>query len=207
MLKVKICGITNLEDARAAVEAGADAIGFIFQPASKRYITPQDAGRIIVAMPPFVMTVGVFVDETAEAVIETARIAGLGAVQLHGAETPEQCAWLKGRGIRVIKAARVREAADIDALGAYDVSGFLLDAYSSECHGGSGLKCDWTLAASARAHNRPIILAGGLTPENVAEAVAAVGPYAVDVASGVESAPGRKDHEKVRRFISAAKGL
>ena len=176
MLRVKICGITNIEDARAAVEAGADAIGFIFQPTSKRYITPQAAGRIIAAMPPFVMTVGVFVDETAEAVIETARIAGLGAVQLHGAETPGLCASIKANGIRVIKAARVREAADIDALAAYDVAGFLLDAYSTECHGGSGLKCDWALAAKAKAHGRPIILAGGLTPENVAEAVAAVSP-------------------------------
>ena len=205
MVRVKICGITNIEDARAAVSVGADALGFIFHPRSARYITPDAAGRIIEAMPPFVMTVGVFVDEAAERVMEIACIAGLGAVQLHGAETPEFCASIKG--VRVIKAARVREVADIYALGAYDVSAFLLDAYSPDCHGGSGLTCDWTLAASAVKYNRPVILAGGLTPENVAEAVRSVRPYAVDVASGVESAPGRKDHEKVRRFIEAAKGL
>ncbi len=139
MLRVKICGITNIEDARAAVSFGADALGFIFHPRSARYISPDAAGRIIAAMPPFVMTVGVFVDETAEAVVETARIAGLGAVQLHGAETPEVCASIMGRGIRVIKAARVREAADVYALAAYDVSGFLLDAYSPDLHGGSGI--------------------------------------------------------------------
>lgn len=204
MAKVKICGITNTADARAAVEAGADALGFIFYAKSSRCVTTLQAKRIIEKLPPFIATIGVFVDEEFGALLDAARTVGLSAVQLHGVETPEFCTLI--HGVRVIKAARVRGIADIEALGAYDVSAYLLDAYSPDAHGGTGLKCDWSVAAEGVATlKRPVILAGGLTPENVAEAVRAVRPYAVDVASGVEASPGIKDHEKVRAFIANAR--
>lgn len=204
MVRVKICGITNIEDAMAAVEAGADALGFIFYPGSRRYITPEAAGAIVSALPPFVSPVGVFVDETADAVLAAAHTSGLWSVQLHGKESAEFCAIIKAAGVRVIKAARVSGEADILALRGYDVSACLLDAYVPDCPGGTGTTCDWALALEAKKHG-PVILAGGLTPENVALAIGTVRPYAVDVSSGVESSPGRKDHDKVRAFIKNAR--
>ncbi|HSM91374.1 MAG TPA: phosphoribosylanthranilate isomerase [Anaeromyxobacteraceae bacterium] len=202
MVRVKICGITRLEDALAAVEAGADALGFNFWPKSKRYVDPRAAGEIIARLPPFVATVGVFVDPTRDEALRAAELSRVGWVQLHGDEPPALCASLP---LPVIKALRVRDRASLDALGAYDVAGFLLDADTSG-YGGSGQTFDWALAAEA-ARRAPIVLAGGLKPENVAEAVRQVRPWAVDVASGVERAPGVKDPEKTARFIREAKAV
>jgi phosphoribosylanthranilate isomerase len=200
--RVKICGITRLEDALAAAQAGADALGFNFWPKSKRYLEPRAAAEIIALLPPFVATVGVFVDPTRDEALRAAEASGVQWLQLHGDESPEFCAALP---LPVLKAVRVRHRASLDALDEYDVAGFLLDADSTG-YGGSGATFDWDLAAEA-ARRAPIVLAGGLRPENVADAVRKVRPWGVDVASGVESAPGVKDHEKTARFIREAKGL
>ena len=201
-VRVKICGVTRLEDALAAAQAGADALGFNFWPQSKRYVDPRAAGDIIALLPPFVATVGVFVDPTRDEALRAAEASGVQWLQLHGDESPELCASLP---LPVLKAIRVRHRASLDLLDAYDVAGFLLDT-DSPGYGGSGATFDWTLAAEG-ARRAPIVLAGGLRPENVADAVRQVRPWAVDVASGVESAPGVKDHEKTARFIREAKGL
>jgi len=201
MVKVKICGITILEDALAAVEAGADALGFVFYPPSPRHIHPEQAADIIRRLPPFVQTVGLFVDAELSIVNTTADRCGLDVVQLHGDETPGYCESVRRR---VIKAFRVRDISSLDSLLQYQVSGCLLDAWSPAAPGGTGQSFNWEIAAVAAAQ-RPIILAGGLTPDNVAEAVRRVQPYAVDVSSGVECAPGRKDVDKVRTFITRAR--
>jgi len=202
--RVKICGITRAEDALMAVEAGADALGFIFYPKSPRYITPEEARLIKTKLPPFVATVGVFVDEDPGRVMKIASEAGLGAVQLHGHETPAYCA---NMGINVIKALRVRDEGDIRAMAGYEVSAFLLDTYKEGQMGGTGEVFDWDLALKAvKCGKTPIILSGGLTPDNVARAVEKVRPYAVDVSSGVEVQPGVKDRDKVRDFIENVKG-
>ena len=200
--RVKICGITRLEDALAAAAAGADALGFNFWPKSKRYVEPRAAAEIISLLPPFVATVGVFVDPSREEALRAAELSGVQWLQLHGDESPELCASLP---LPVLKAIRVRHRASLDLLDAYDVAGFLLDTDTAG-YGGSGETFDWSLAAEA-ALRAPIVLAGGLRPENVADAVRQVKPWAVDVASGVESAPGVKDHEKTARFVREAKGL
>ncbi len=200
-VRVKVCGITRLEDALLAVRLGADALGFNFWPRSKRYLAPAAAREIVRRLPPLVTSVGVFVDPTREEVLRAAEVSGIGVVQLHGDEPPALCAAI---ALPVLKAIRVRDAASLEAIGAYEsVAGILLDT-ASPGYGGSGATFDWTLAASAAAA-RPLVLAGGLGPENVAEAVRIVRPFAVDVASGVESAPGIKDEQRMRRFIEAAK--
>lgn len=201
MVKVKICGITSLEDALAAVEAGADALGFVFYPPSPRHILPEQAAEIIRRLPPFVQTVGLFVNAELSIVNATADRCGLDVVQLHGDESPGYCESVRRR---VIKAFRVRDISSLDSLPQYQVSGCLLDAWSPAAPGGTGQSFNWEIAAAAAAQ-RPIILAGGLTPDNVAEAVRRVQPYAVDVSSGVECAPGRKDIDKVRTFITRAR--
>jgi phosphoribosylanthranilate isomerase len=203
MTRVKVCGITNASDAHAAVDAGADAIGFILYPRSPRYIEPGAAREIIAGLPPFVTAVGVFVDEDEATVKDAIALARFHAVQLHGSESPEYCERISAHAW-VIKAARIKSAADLKALAAYRVTAFLLDAYVPGMPGGTGQVCDWSLAAGA-GHLGPIILAGGLAPENVAEAVRCVRPYAVDVSSGVEAGPGRKDHEKLWAFIEAVR--
>lgn len=200
-VKVKICGITNPEDARSAVDAGADALGFVFWPKSPRNVTPAAARLIIKKLPPFIATVGVFVNESTERIRKIANEAGLSSVQLHGDETPAQCADAgNGASFRVIKAFRVAEGFDIMSLDAYDVGACLLDAYKPGVPGGTGEVFDWAKAVEAANRNR-IILSGGLTPDNVGHAVELVRPYAVDVSSGVEASPGKKDADKVRRFI------
>lgn len=196
-VRIKICGITNLDDALVATELGADAVGFIFYEKSPRYINPKTAALIIRELPPFVATIGVFVNEPPEKVVEVAKEAGVGCVQLHGDETPEYCASL---GLRAIKALRVRDASVLNMLRTYSVSGILLDTYREGVPGGTGETFDWEIAAEAAGAGR-IILSGGLTPENVREAIEKVGPYAVDVSSGVESSPGKKDHDKLRKFF------
>ncbi len=201
MVRVKICGITNPEDALMAVEAGADALGFVFFPASPRYISPEQAEVIIRRLPPFVHTVGLFVNEEPATVNRIADRCGLDLVQLHGEETPDYCAAVKRR---IIKAFRVKDASSLDGMAHYRVAACLLDAWSPAAHGGTGTTFNWDIAARAAA-SQTIILAGGLTPENVAGAIATVKPYAVDVSSGVESAPGEKDARLVKAFVVAAR--
>jgi phosphoribosylanthranilate isomerase len=199
-LKVKICGVTRLEDALAAVRLGADAVGFNFWPRSKRYLPPAEARAIIRRLPAFVTAVGVFVDPTADEVGRAADASGIVMAQLHGDEAPELCLAMP---LPVLKAIRVSDARSLVQIASYEVRGFVLDAPSAG-YGGSGNVFDWSLVADV-AREMPVVLAGGLTPENVAAAVRAVRPWAVDVASGVESAPGVKDEDKMRRFIEAAR--
>lgn len=204
MARVKICGLTSVEDALAAVEAGADALGFMFYPRSPRFLTTADARRIIAALPPFVARVGVFVDAPADEVQRHVGECGLDTVQLHGGESVEFCRNLAP--LAVVKAFRVRGPESMGPLQAWQEFPWLLDSYVEGALGGTGRTFNWDLAAGAVMQGRRVILAGGLTPANVAEAVARVRPWAVDVSSGVESAPGRKDAAKVRAFIAAAKG-
>jgi phosphoribosylanthranilate isomerase len=202
MVHVKICGITSVEDAQAAVEAGADALGFVFYPPSPRYVTPEQAGQVIRGLPPFVTTVGLFVDVPLDMINDIAARCRLDRIQLHGHETPEFCCQLKQP---VIKAFRIKSADSLAQLPRYTVSAYLLDAYvEGSLPGGTGVGFAWDLAAQAKPYG-PVILAGGLTPENVAAAIAQIRPYGVDVSSGVERAPGLKDHQKVRAFIACAK--
>lgn len=201
---VKICGITNLEDALVAVQAGADALGFIFFPKSPRFVPARTAAEITARLPASLLKVGVFVDEPIESARRIMAEAGLTHAQLHGAESPEYCAQSP---LPVIKALRVKDQSSLASLSQYQVHAFLLDSYVPGQHGGTGEKFNWDLAIQAKAFGPRILLAGGLTPENVAEAVATVRPYGVDVSSGVESSPGRKDHAKVREFIRRAKAV
>jgi len=201
MTKVKICGITNIDDALQAVQAGADALGFVFFEKSPRFVEPERAAAIIAGLPPLVQVVGLFVNAPLDLVNAAADRCGLDLVQLHGEETPSYCASVRRR---VMKAFRVRGMESLATMADYRVAGYLLDAYSPHSYGGTGARFDWDCAVSAKGHG-PIILAGGLDPDNVAAAVAKVAPFAVDVSSGVESSPGRKDPEKVTNFIKNAK--
>ena len=202
MIKVKICGITSPEDALTAVEAGGHALGFVFYKEPPRHIFPEEAARIINLLPPFVQAVGLFVNEAPEIVNQVSRNCRLGLVQLHGDETPDYCRKIEQR---VMKAFRVRSLTCLDPIADYRMSGCLLDAYSPSFYGGTGKSFNWEIAREAMTRGHRIVLAGGLTPDNVAEAIRQVRPYAVDVSSGVESAPGRKDADKVREFIRNAK--
>ncbi len=200
--KIKICGITSLDDAMAACDAGADALGFNFAPEAKRkhrYIEPEAAAAIIAQLPPFVATVAVTVNATPNQLREYLTLTDY--VQLHGEESPEQCADLGRRGI---KAFRLKPDFDTTLLKDYVVGAYLVDAYSSDARGGTGYICDWDQAKTVVAMGCPIILAGGLTPDNVTDAVQTVRPYGVDTAGGVENAPGKKDHEKLRAFVRNA---
>ena len=201
MVRVKICGMTNLDDALMAVEAGADALGFVFFQGSPRYISPDQAAAIIRRLPPFVQMVGLFVNEEPATVNEVADQCRLDLVQLHGEESPDYCNAVRRR---VIKAFRVKDLSTLDDMANYHVAASLLDAWSPAAYGGTGTTFNWDIATRAAASHR-IILAGGLTPDNVAEAVAMVHPYAVDVSSGVESAPRKKDASLIRAFIGAAR--
>ena len=203
MVKVKICGITTVDDALMAVAAGADALGFVFHSLSPRNIGVEAAAAIIREVPPFVQTVGLFVNVPIEYVNDTVEATGLDVVQLHGDETPEYCR-LVGR--RVVKAFRIKDIDSLEPIRRYSVAGFLLDAWSPKAYGGTGMTFNWDIAKVAEQYG-PIILAGGLTPENVAQAVETVSPFAVDVSSGVESVPGKKDPEKVLAFIRHAQGV
>ena len=203
-VKVKICGITNLADGMAAAEAGADALGFVFYDQSPRAISIEAAATLIRQLPPFILKVGVFVNAPEDLVVRAIRKCGLNLLQFHGDETPEYCLQF---GLMSMKAFRIRDAASLQALLGYHTDAWLLDAYSPDRPGGTGETFNWDLALEAQGWGRPIFLAGGLTPENVAEAVRRARPYAVDVSSGVEAAPGRKDHAKLRAFIQAAKSV
>ncbi len=204
MTKVKICGITNIQDALAAAEAGADALGFVFFKESPRYIDPARAGEIIDSLPPFISAVGVFVDANENFVKYAVNESGVGILQFHGSEPPDYC---DSFGMPYVKVFRVKDMESLSALKEYKyASSFLLDTYSEEEPGGTGMTFNWDMAVAAKASGR-IILAGGLTAENVAEAIRKVRPYAVDVSSGVEAAKGKKDADKIRRFISTVRVL
>lgn len=200
---IKICGITNLEDALMAVVAGAGALGFNFWPRSRRYIEPTEARIIIDQLPANVLTVGVFVDEASpHKLLQLARQAGVAALQLHGDESPEYCAALGNH--YVIKALGVSDGFVPERVLKYNVGAIMLDALDRENRGGTGRTIDWSVARRTRALAPRLFLAGGLSPENVATAIAAVDPYAVDACSALEIGPGKKDHQRVRAFIKAA---
>lgn len=201
MTRVKICGITSAEDAATAVEAGADALGFVFVPGTPRLVHLDVAERIVKDLPPFVTAVGVFVDQSLDDILRIADRCRLRAVQLHGNE-PE--AFSRRIPFTVIKAIRVRGAEDLRPIGTYPAHAFLLDAFVEGQAGGTGTPISWELARQA-VGKAPIILSGGLKPETVIRAVRTVRPYGVDVSSGVERSPGRKDHKKVREFIAAVR--
>ena len=203
MTRVKICGVTCVEDALFAAEAGADALGFNFYPKSKRYVTPEAVRAIIDTLPPFVTTVGILVNETRDRIEQIVETSGIQILQLHGDETPNDC---KGHTLPVIRALGVGDRFDIKEIEPYAKAGvesFLLDKAKDGFYGGTGETFDWALAVLAKSFGR-VILAGGLTPDNVEEGVRAVAPYAVDTASGVESEPGKKDHRKIKAFIDNA---
>jgi len=199
-VRVKICGITRLEDALAACQAGADAVGFNFWTGSRRFIEPGAAREIVRRLPPLVTTVGVFVDPSRDEAASAAAISGVQVLQLHGDEPPEL---VRSLPLPVVKGLRVDGPRVLAELERYPVAAFLLDA-PGPGYGGSGRTFDWSIARAAALRTR-VILAGGLTPANVAEAIRQVRPYAVDVASGVESAPGVKDHQLMARLVRAAK--
>lgn len=204
MIQVKICGITNIDDALAAVEFGADALGFVFFRKSPRYIEPAAAAAIIRKIPPLTAAVGVFVDEDPAAVNRVVSETGISVLQLHGSELPESCRPLQ----RPIKAIRVKTLESLEPLARYQdaVSAFLLDTYSPDELGGSGKVFNWDIAVEAKRFGR-IILAGGLTPDNVVAAIQHVRPYGVDVSSGVEESRGKKDLQKMRFFVERAKSV
>jgi phosphoribosylanthranilate isomerase len=203
-VQIKICGVTNIKDARACSELGASMIGFNFYPQSSRYIEPKLARRIIEAIPPRVLAVGVFVDAGAEQIRNIADVAGVRCVQLHGSASAETCREL-AREFRVIRAFSMDpqfRPEDISLFGDCDV---LVDAHHPTLRGGTGLTCDWLAARTTRSFARFLILSGGLTKQNVGQAIATVAPHAVDVCSGVESAPGTKDHQALEDFITAVR--
>ena len=201
LTRIKICGTTNLDDALMAVDAGADALGFIFVPNTPRYLHPDEAAKIIEELPPFITTVGLFVNAKHSEIDTIANGCALDAVQLHGEEPPELCQTLNRR---VVKAFRVKDESTLSHLHDYRVSAYLLDTYVKGAMGGTGRVFDWNLAVKAKKYGR-IILAGGLNPENIASAILQVRPYGVDVSSGVEMSPGCKDPAKIKAFISAVR--
>jgi phosphoribosylanthranilate isomerase len=201
---VKICGITSVADGLAAAEAGADAIGLMFYEPSPRRLLIKQAAEIAREIPAHVIKVGVFVNAPEEFVLRAIGECGLNIAQFHGDELPDYCAQFP---VMTIKAFRIRDQGSLKTLSDYDTDAWLLDACVADKPGGTGETFKWDLALEAQKLGRPIFLAGGLTPENVGDAVAKVQPYAVDVSSGVESAPGKKDHAKVRAFVKAAKAM
>jgi len=200
-VKVKVCGMTNLDDVLSAVDAGADALGFIFYKKSPRSVNMKIVSEIVSKLPPFVDAVGVFVNETADKINKIADRCKLDKVQLHGDESPAFCRKIKRK---VIKAIRIKDLQSVKQLSGYSVSGFLLDTFSEDNYGGTGKIFDWNLAHPAKKYG-PIILAGGLTPDNVKKAIQIARPYGVDACSGIESRPGVKDHKKMRTFIKNVK--
>ena len=204
MVKVKVCGITNPEDARVAATAGAAAIGLIFAE-SPRKVGIEEAREVVAALPEDILKVGVFVNEEPGEVVRIAREVGLDYVQLHGDEGPEDVTAVRGGGVKVIKALRVRDAANLAEIDGYGADLYLLDAYSEKARGGTGTRFDWALAKSLKGRAN-ILISGGLGPENVRDAVSYFEPWGVDASSSLESAPGKKDRDRVRRFVFAAKG-
>ena len=199
---IKICGITSKEQANEIAALGVNALGFVFAT-SPRKVSPDEARCIISAMPPLVSSVGVFVDEQSDTVRDIVDYCGLDFVQLHGSESVDYC---KALAPRVIKAFRIRDERELQKLPAYEpyVRGFLLDAWSTKAMGGTGTTFDWSLAVKAASMvNRPVILAGGLTPVNIQDALVQASPWGVDASSGLEKEPGYKDMTKVRDFVAS----
>ena len=205
MTLVKICGITNLDDALAAVAAGADALGFNFYNLSPRYITPQDAREIVEQLPESLLTVGVFVNEEAVDVRKIAKEVGLRALQLHGDESAEYCCELAD--FYVIKTFAVSDTFDIQAAHEYKVEAIMLDTKHNNLRGGTGRVFDWSVAQQVASTIPKLFVAGGLSPENVQNAVEIVRPFAVDACSALEDTPGKKNHERMRVFINTVRGV
>jgi phosphoribosylanthranilate isomerase len=203
MVKVKVCGITNPEDARVAADAGADAIGLVFAQSPRR-VSVERAREIAAALPEGVLKVGVFVDAEPEEVLRIAREVGLDYAQLHGDEPPDALAEIREGGVGVMKALRVRNVESLADVERYEADLFLLDAWSAEARGGTGARFDWELAKSLRGRDN-ILVSGGLGPENVREAIEYFEPYGVDASSSLEERPGKKNGERVRRFVGAAR--
>jgi len=203
IVKVKICGITNLADAAAAVDMGADLLGFNFYPKSKRYITPAETAVIIDKLPTFVDIAGLFVNATADYIQEVGEQCFLNWVQLHGDETPDFCDSVFCPGAKIIKAIRVRTAKDIDKAGQYYTDAVLFDGYDPQSYGGTGKTFDWDMVSQV---DKRVFLAGGITPQNAAQAIE-VGVYGIDICSGVEKEPGKKDHEKMKLLFENIKHL
>ncbi|HET7112242.1 MAG TPA: phosphoribosylanthranilate isomerase [Pyrinomonadaceae bacterium] len=204
MTVVKICGITNLDDALAAVAAGADALGFNFYKPSPRYITPQYASEIVDELPDSLLTVGVFVNEEPDTVLSIANEVGLLALQLHGDESPEYCRDLAATHY-VIKTFAVTDTFDVQAAEAYDVEAIMLDTKHNTLRGGTGRVFEWSVARQAALTIPKLYLAGGLSPENVESAIKMVRPFAVDACSALEDAPGNKNHDRMRVFINTVR--
>lgn len=198
--RIKICGITCIEDAQFAVNCGVDALGFMFYEPSKRFIDVESARKICRALPPCVTKVGVFVNASNEQVIHTQEACGLDALQFHGEESPD---WCRQFNAKTMKAFRVGEAKNLEALELYDVDAWLVDSYQPGERGGTGHSFQWDLLTAIKPYRKPLFLAGGLTPDNIGEAVREVQPFGVDVSSGVESAPGEKCPDKVASFVRA----
>jgi phosphoribosylanthranilate isomerase len=198
-VKVKICGITNTEDAHAAIDAGADALGFIFTMESPRYVTPADARRIVETLPPFVTPVGVVVNEKRDEIQKILATSGVRCLQFHGDESGDD---LFGYPVPVYKAFRVGASFSVDVLDRFPLRTFLLDTQVGGMRGGTGTTFDWRIAIAAKRFGR-VILGGGITPGNVADAMRLVQPYAIDVSSGVETVPGKKDKHKLRELFQA----
>jgi phosphoribosylanthranilate isomerase len=203
-IQIKICGVTNATDARACVELGTDMIGFNFYPASPRYIEPTIVREIVDALPARICAVGVFVDADPAEIRELAKSAGVRCVQLHGHTTPESCNEL-AREFRVIRALSTDTRFEPEQTAVFPECDVLIDAYHPELRGGTGQTCDWSAARAAMRYTRFLILSGGLDAQNVGRAIAAVTPHAVDVCSGVESAPGVKNHDAIKDFIAAVR--
>jgi len=199
MTRIKICGITNKIDAIEAAKLGVDMLGFVFYKKSKRYVGPMVAGDIANELPPHIAKVGVFVDEKREDVVRIAEDASLDMLQFHGSETPEYCAYFRGK-YKVIKAFRLNDKKDLRQVNNYDVDFYLFDTYKSDSIGGTGETFDWNLLKDYEIL-KPVILSGGLNPENVLRAIKEVAPYGVDVATGVEKSPGKKDPALIKRFV------
>jgi phosphoribosylanthranilate isomerase len=204
MVKVKVCGITNPVDARVAADAGADAIGLVFAQSPRR-VSVERAREIAAALPEGVLKVGVFVDAEPEEVLWIAREVGLDYAQLHGDEPPDALKEIREGGVGVMKALRVRNAESLADVERYEADLILLDAWSAEARGGTGARFDWELAKSLRGRDN-ILVSGGLGPENVREAIEYFEPYGVDASSSLEERPGKKNGERVRRFVGAARG-
>jgi phosphoribosylanthranilate isomerase len=212
MVKIKICGITSLDDARAAIEAGVEMLGFNFYRLSPRFIEPDTAHQIIDSLkseyePRQIETIGIFVNEPIADVLNAIRVSGVDGVQLHGDESPAYCNELKSSlsNQTVIKALRVRAAFEPREAGNYDVDAIMLDAFHDQLRGGTGRVINWDVARATREIVPRLFLSGGLSPENVAEAIARVQPYAIDACSSLESAPGRKDAARMKAFVRAAR--
>lgn len=202
-LFVKICGITNVDDALAAAQCGADAVGFIFYESSKRCISPPEAAAIIRELPEIVLPVGVFVNTVREVIESVIEKTGIRIVQLHGDEGVDDC---RGFGIQTWKGVRFRREEELETISNYDVDAFVFDAYSHGSYGGSGALSDWGLAR-AMAQRYRVILAGGLSPENIVDAVQTVRPFGVDINSGVEVSPGTKNHRKIRAVMEKLRSV